>query len=117
MSKVILDLGYYSVFGVNLLCMEKQINMQSVSDGSCTVHPELAAALLRDIVLPTSAIVVPDAPVSALKEVAQLLHLGRYFVIRGFEYRNLQCLYAAEDNLSNQLQGLARVSAESAKSG
>ena len=86
-------------------------------DGSCTVHPELAAALLRDIVLPTSAIVVPDAPVSALKEVAQLLHLGRYFVIRVFEYRSLQCLYKAEDNLSNQLQGLARVSAESAKSG
>ena len=62
-------------------------------DGSCTVHPELAAALLRDLVLPTSAIVVPDAPVSALKEVAQLLHLGRYFVIRVFEYRSLQCLY------------------------
>ena len=29
--KVILDLRYYSVFGVNLLCMEKRINMQSVS--------------------------------------------------------------------------------------
>lgn len=46
-------------------------------DGSCTVHPELAATLLGDIVLPTSCIVVPDAPVSVLKEVAQLLHLGR----------------------------------------
>ena len=37
MSKVILDLGYYSVFGMNLLCMEKQINMQSVSDSGLIV--------------------------------------------------------------------------------
>ena len=46
-------------------------------DGSCTVHHELAATLLH-LVLPTSCIVVPDAPVSAIKELAQLLHMGRY---------------------------------------
>ena len=45
-------------------------------DGSCTVHPELAATLLK-LVLPTSCIVAPDAPVSAIKELAQLLHIGR----------------------------------------
>ena len=46
------------------------------SNGSCTVHPELAATLLH-LVLPTSCIVAPDAPISAIKELAQLLHLGR----------------------------------------
>ena len=61
-------------------------------DGSCTVHPELAAALFPAIVMPTSCIVVPDAPVSALKEVAQLLHLGRYLDIRGLEYRSFHCI-------------------------
>ena len=54
-------------------------------DGSCTVNPELAAALLG-IVLPTSCIVVPDAPVSALKEFAQLLNFGRYLNIK---YQNI----------------------------
>ena len=117
MSKVSFGQAYEERILPHLLHDDSEELWLTGRDGSCTVHPELAAALLRDLVLPTSAIVVPDAPVSALKEVAQLLHLGRYFVIRGFEYRSIQCLYAAEDNLSNQLQGLARVSAESAKSG
>ena len=41
--KVILDLRYYSVFGVNLLCMEKRINMQSVSRTECRQNQGLQA--------------------------------------------------------------------------
>ena len=37
-----MDLGYYSVFGVNLLCMEKQINMQSVSP----ILPKMALVIV-----------------------------------------------------------------------
>ena len=92
MSKVSFGQAYEERILPHLLQDDSEELWLTGRDGSCTVHPELAAALLRDIVLPTSAIVVPDAPVSALKEVAQLLHLGRYFVIRGFEYHSLQCL-------------------------
>ena len=46
--------------------------------GDCaTVHPQLASTLLKNV-KETSSITVPDAPVIALKELAQLLHLGRY---------------------------------------
>ena len=42
-----------------------------------TVHPQLASTLL-DLVLDTSSVTVPDAPIAALKELAQLLHIGKY---------------------------------------
>ena len=42
-----------------------------------TVHPQLASVLLKHV-KETSSITVPEAPVIALKELAQLLHLGRY---------------------------------------
>ena len=35
MSKVILDLGYYSVYGVNLLCRDNEINMTQCQKFSC----------------------------------------------------------------------------------
>ena len=41
-----------------------------------TVHFELASTLLQ-YVLPTSSVLVPDAPVEVLSELAQLLHTGR----------------------------------------
>ena len=82
MSKVSFGQAYEERILPHLLQDDSEELWLTGRDGSCTVHPELAAALLRDLVLPTSAIVVPDAPVSALKEVAQFLHLGRYFVIR-----------------------------------
>ena len=41
-----------------------------------TVHRQLASTLL-DIVLDTSSLTVPDAPIAALQELAQLLHTGR----------------------------------------
>ena len=45
--------------------------------GDCvTVHSELASTLLK-LVLPTSSILVPEAPVAVLSELAQLLHTGR----------------------------------------
>ena len=48
--------------------------------GDCaTVHPQLASALLKNV-KETSSITVPEAPVIALKELAQLLHLGRYII-------------------------------------
>ena len=43
------------------------------SDGSCTVHPDLVASLFT-VVQTTSSLIVPDAPVFALKQLAQLLH-------------------------------------------
>ena len=44
MSKVILDLdlGYYSENGVNLLCMEKQINMTQCQIYSCEIGINLS---------------------------------------------------------------------------
>ena len=42
-----------------------------------TVHPQLASTLL-DLVLDTSSVTVPDAPIAALQELAQLLHIGKY---------------------------------------
>ena len=41
-----------------------------------TVHYELASTLLQ-LVLPTSSVLVPDAPIVVLSELAQLLHTGR----------------------------------------
>ena len=41
-----------------------------------TVHSELASTLLQ-FVLPTSSVLVPDAPIEVLSELAQLLHTGR----------------------------------------
>ena len=41
-----------------------------------TVHYELASTLLH-FVLPTSSVLVPDAPIDVLSELAQLLHTGR----------------------------------------
>ena len=41
-----------------------------------TVHSELASTLL-EFVLPTSSVLVPDAPIDVLTELAQLLHTGR----------------------------------------
>ena len=49
------------------------------SDGSCTVHPDLVASLFT-VVQTTSSLIVPDAPVFALKQLAQLLHTGRFMV-------------------------------------
>ena len=49
--------------------------------GNCaTVHPQLASVLLKHV-KETSNITVPEAPVIALKELAQLLHLGRYILV------------------------------------
>ena len=42
-----------------------------------TVHPQLASTL-SDLVLDTSSVTVPDAPIAAMGELAELLHLGRY---------------------------------------
>ena len=41
-----------------------------------TVHYELASTLLQ-LVLPTSSVLVPDASIDVLGELAQLLHTGR----------------------------------------
>ena len=41
-----------------------------------TVHYELASTLLQ-LVLPTSSVLVPDAPIEVMSELAQLLHTGR----------------------------------------
>ena len=51
--------------------------MMGQSGDCATVHPQLASTLLKNV-KETSSITVPDAPVIALKELAQLLHLGRY---------------------------------------
>ena len=40
------------------------------------VHPQLVSALL-DLVLDTSSVTVPDAPIAAMIELAQLIHTGR----------------------------------------
>ena len=63
MSKVSFGQAYEERILPHLLQDDSEELWLTGRDGSCTVHPELAAALLRDIVLPTSAIVVPDAPV------------------------------------------------------
>ena len=41
-----------------------------------TVHPQLASTLLK-LVLETSSVIVPEAPIVVMQELAQLLHLGR----------------------------------------
>ena len=41
-----------------------------------TVHPQLASTLLK-LVLETSSVIVPEAPIGVMMELAQLLHLGR----------------------------------------
>ena len=41
------------------------------------VHPQLASTLLK-LVMETSSVIVPDAPIAAMGELAELLHLGRY---------------------------------------
>ena len=41
------------------------------------VHPQLASTLLK-LVMETSSVIVPEAPIAAMQELAQLLHLGRY---------------------------------------
>ena len=41
------------------------------------VHRQLASTLLK-LVLETSSVIVPEAPIAAMQELAQLLHLGRY---------------------------------------
>ena len=47
-------------------------------NGECiSVHRQLASTLL-DRVLDTSSVVVPDAPMAVLHQLAQLLHTGRY---------------------------------------
>ena len=81
MMHIRFDLGYEERILPYLLQSDSEELWLTGCDGSCTVHPELAAALFSNIVMTTSCIVVPDAPVSALKEVAQLLHLGRYLDI------------------------------------
>ena len=40
------------------------------------VHRQLASTLLK-FVLETSSVIVPEAPIAAMQELAQLLHLGR----------------------------------------
>ena len=40
------------------------------------VHPQLASTLLN-LVLETSSVIAPEAPIAAMQELAQLLHLGR----------------------------------------
>ena len=41
-----------------------------------TIHSELDSTLLQ-FVLPTSSVLVPDAPIEVLSELAQFLHTGR----------------------------------------
>ena len=41
-----------------------------------TIHSELDSTLLQ-FVLPTSSVLVPDAPIVFLSELPQLLHTGR----------------------------------------
>ena len=47
------------------------------------VHRQLASTLLK-LVQETSSVIVPEAPIAAMQELAQLLHLGRY-VLRQFQ--------------------------------
>ena len=42
-----------------------------------SVHPQLASTLLN-LVLETSSVIAPEAPIAAMQELAQLMHLGRY---------------------------------------
>jgi len=64
MSKVSFGQAYEERILPHLLHDDSEELWLTGRDGSCTVHPELAAALLRDIVLPTSAIVVPDTGIN-----------------------------------------------------
>ena len=64
MSKVSFGQAYKERILPHLLQDDSEELWLTGRDGSCTVHPELAAALLRDIVLPTSAIVVPDTGIN-----------------------------------------------------
>ena len=41
-----------------------------------SVHPQLASTLLN-LVLETSSVIAPEAPIAAMQELAQLMHLGR----------------------------------------
>ena len=40
------------------------------------VHPQLASTLLN-LVLETSSVIAPEAPIAAMQQLAQLLHYGR----------------------------------------
>ena len=40
------------------------------------VHPQLASTLLN-LVLETSSVIAPEAPIAAMQQLAQLLHFGR----------------------------------------
>ena len=40
------------------------------------VHPQLASTLLS-LVLETSSVIAPEAPIAAMQQLAQLLHFGR----------------------------------------
>ena len=47
MSKVILDLGYYSVYGVNLLCRDNEINMTQCHTVTSTISHTNSTKLLK----------------------------------------------------------------------
>ena len=44
-----------------------------------SVHPQLASTLLN-LVLETSSVIAPEAPIAAMQELAQLMHLGRWLL-------------------------------------
>ena len=51
--------------------------LMGLNGESISVHRQLASTLL-DRVLDTSSVVVPDAPMAVLYQLAELLHTGRY---------------------------------------
>ena len=58
------------------LAPHEELRLMGQDGEYVSVHPQLASTLLN-LVLETSSVIAPEAPIAAMQELAQLMHLGR----------------------------------------
>ena len=58
------------------LAPHEELRLMGQDGEYVSVHPQLASTLFN-LVLETSSVIAPEAPIAAIQELAQLMHLGR----------------------------------------
>ena len=58
------------------LAPHEELRLMGQDGEYVSVHPQLASTLFN-LVLETSSVIAPEAPIAAMQELAQLMHLGR----------------------------------------
>ena len=58
------------------LALHEELRLMGQDGEYVSVHPQLASTLFN-LVLETSSVIAPEAPIATMQELAQLMHLGR----------------------------------------